>query len=105
MTFTVVETAHQTFLLHIERTSIDSDCCRLPTASVLSNKAESRALRSVLTNKSKFLKVTHHTDIRKESFNDWRGRGCHKFVSVLGGDDTQIAPLGDLFDQPSTETG
>ena len=27
------------------------------------------------------------------------GRGCHKFVSVLGRDGTKIAPPGDLFDQ------
>ena len=38
-----------------------------------------------------------------EAFDDWRGRGCSKFVSVLGGDGTKIAPLGDLFDQPSGE--
>ena len=41
----------------------------------------------------------------KESLNDWGGRGCHSFVSALGGDDTKIAPLGDLSDQPSTEMG
>ena len=36
---TNVKTVHQTSLLPISRaTSIDSDCCRLPTASVLSNK-------------------------------------------------------------------
>ena len=28
------------------------------------------------------------------------GWGCHKFVPVLGGDGTKIAPAGDLFDQP-----
>ena len=28
-------------------------------------------------------------------------RGCNKFVPVLGGDDTRIAPTGDLFDQQS----
>ena len=27
------------------------------------------------------------------------GRGCHKFVPVLGGDGTKTAPPGDLFDQ------
>ena len=32
-------------------------------------------------------------------------RGRHTFVSVLRGDDTKIAPLGDLFDQPSIEMG
>ena len=38
-----------------------------------------------------------------ESFNDWGGRGCRKFVPVLGGDGTKLAPLGDIFDQPSGE--
>ena len=38
-----------------------------------------------------------------DSFNDWGGLGCHKFVTVLGGDGTKIAPLGDLFDQPPGE--
>ena len=39
-----------------------------------------------------------------ESFNDWGGgRGCHKFVPVLGGDGTKIDPHGDLRDQPSSE--
>ena len=33
-------------------------------------------------------------------FNDWEGRGCNKFVPVLGGDDTKITPTGDIFDQP-----
>ena len=28
------------------------------------------------------------------------GRGCNKFVPVLGGNDTKIAPIGDIFDQP-----
>ena len=30
-----------------------------------------------------------------------RGRGCNKFVPVLRGDGTKIAPTGDIFDQPS----
>ena len=38
-----------------------------------------------------------------ESFNDWRGRGCHKFVPVVGGDGTKMAPPGDLLDQPLSE--
>ena len=39
-----------------------------------------------------------------ELFNDWGGgRGCNKFVPVLGGNGTEIAPPGDLFDQPSGE--
>ena len=41
-------------------TSIDSECCRLPTTSVLSKKTEK--LRS---SQSKFLKATHCTKIRK----------------------------------------
>ena len=36
-----------------------------------------------------------------ESFNDWGGRGCHKFVPVLGPDGTKIAFSGDVFDQLS----
>ena len=28
------------------------------------------------------------------------GRGCNKFVPVLGGNGTNIAPTGDIFDQP-----
>ena len=31
------------------------------------------------------------------------GRGCYKFVPVLGGDGTKIAPPGDLCDQPPSE--
>ena len=31
------------------------------------------------------------------------GRGCRKFVPVLGGDGTKIAPPGDIFDQPPGE--
>ena len=31
------------------------------------------------------------------------GRGCHKFVLVLGGNGTKIAPHEDLFDQPPGE--
>ena len=38
-----------------------------------------------------------------ESFNDWRGRGCRKFVPVFGGDSTKITPPGDTFDQPPGE--
>ena len=38
---TNIKTVHQTSLLHISRAaSIDSDCCRLPTISVLSNKPD-----------------------------------------------------------------
>ena len=28
------------------------------------------------------------------------GRGCNKFIPVLGGNGTKIAPTGDIFDQP-----
>ena len=38
-----------------------------------------------------------------EPFNDWGGRGCHKFVPVLGGDCTKMASPGDLFDKPLGE--
>ena len=38
-----------------------------------------------------------------ESFYDWGGRRCRKFVPVLGGDGTKIAPPGDMFDQPPGE--
>ena len=38
---TDIKMVHQTSLLHISRAaSIDSDCCRLPTTSVLSNKPD-----------------------------------------------------------------
>ena len=35
-----------------------------------------------------------------DPFNDWGGRGCNKFVPVLGGNGTKIAPTWDIFDQP-----
>ena len=35
-----------------------------------------------------------------DSINDWGGKGCNKFVPVLGGDGTKIASTGDIFDQP-----
>ena len=37
---TNVETVHQTSLPHVESNPIDSDCCRLSTAIILSNKAD-----------------------------------------------------------------
>ena len=46
-------------------TSIDSECCRLPTTSVLSKKNGKMTLQPVLINKSKFLKATHCTEARK----------------------------------------
>ena len=40
-------------------------------------------------------------DITPGPFDDWGGgRGCNKFVPVLGGDGTKIVPTGDTFDQP-----
>ena len=42
--------------------SIDSDCCRLPTTSVLNGQT---TLQPALINKSKFRKATHRTKIRK----------------------------------------
>ena len=35
-----------------------------------------------------------------DQFNDREGRGCDKFVPVLRGDGTKIAPTGDIFDWP-----
>ena len=37
---TNIKTVHHTSLLHSRATSIDSECCRLPTTSVLSKKPE-----------------------------------------------------------------
>ena len=63
---TNMKMVHQTSLLHIESNlAIDSDCCRLPTTSVLSKKNKKLTLQPVLINKSKFLKATHCTKIRK----------------------------------------
>ena len=42
-------------------TSIDSDCCRLPTASILSNKEDKSRSNPFYP---KFLKAAQHTDIR-----------------------------------------
>ena len=33
----------------------------------------------------------------------WGGRGCRKFVPVLREDGAQVAPPGDIFDQPPGE--
>ena len=38
-----------------------------------------------------------------ESFNDWGGRGCRKFVPVLKGNGPKIARPGDIFDQSPGE--
>ena len=55
---TNIKTVHQTSLLHSRATSIDSECCRLPTTSVLSKSRKNYAPTSLI-NKSKFLKATH----------------------------------------------
>ena len=35
-----------------------------------------------------------------DPFNDWGGgRGCNKFVPVLRGNGSKIAPTGEKFDQ------
>ena len=45
--------------------SIDSDCCRLPTTSILSKKSDKYVPTSFDRQYSKFLKATHRTKIRK----------------------------------------
>ena len=69
-------------------TSVDSDCWRLPTTSVLSNKGQ-LTLQSVLINKSKFLKATHRTKIRKIEISrslvealSWRSRRASQHPAV-----------------------
>ena len=44
---------------------MDSECCRLPTASVLSNKSDKYVPTSFDQQYSKFLKATHRIQIRK----------------------------------------
>ena len=45
------------------------------------------------------------TSVIEDPFNDWgRGRGCNKFVPVLGGNGTKIAPTRDIFDKPPGQT-
>ena len=36
----------------------------------------------------------------KDQFNDWEGRGHNQFVPVLGGNGTEIAPTGNIFEEP-----
>ena len=44
----------------------------------------------------------HGQEPGSDPFNDLgRGRGCNKFVPVLGGNGTKVTPTGDIFDQPS----
>ena len=38
-------------------------------------------------------------DYAHRVFQQLGGGGCHKFVPILGGDGTKIAPPGDIFDQ------
>ena len=44
----------------------------------------------------------HGSSVRyiRDQFNDLEGRGCNKFVPVLRGNGTKIAPTGDIFDWP-----
>ena len=45
---------------------VDSDCCRLPTASAFSDKVDKFTPQSVLINKSKFFKVIRqHTELKR----------------------------------------
>ena len=41
--------------------------------------------------------------LRFRVFQPLGGGGCNKYVPVLGGDGTKIAPPADLFDQPPGE--
>ena len=55
----------------------NSDRCRLPTASALSNQADKSqiTLRSVLIDKPKFLKATHHAEKQKNCSSEVHGGG------------------------------
>ena len=65
MTPTNIKTVHQTSLLHIE-SNLDRLGMLSPTHDQRSQqKNEKITLQSVLINKSKFLKATHCTEIRK----------------------------------------
>ena len=44
-----------------------------------------------------------HTYIHTSRSTIGEGRGCNKFVSVSGGNGTEIAPTGDIFDQPPVQ--
>ena len=64
-TSTNVQTVHQTSLLHIE-SNLDRLGLLSPTHGQLSQQQSRQiTLQSVLINKSKFLKTTHRTEIRK----------------------------------------
>ena len=55
------------------------------------------------------LPLHHHGSINisfsfpHKPFSDWDGGGCRRFVPFLGGDGTKLAPIGDIFNQPSGE--
>ena len=59
----------------------------------------------IISNKDNFSRCsTLHLMQRKRAVQRLGGgRGCHKFVPVLGGDGMKIAPSGDIFDQPPGE--
>ena len=62
---TNVKTAHQTSLLHMDG-NLDRLGLLSPTHGQRSQQQSGRiTLQSVLINKPKFLKATHHTEIRK----------------------------------------
>ena len=47
--------------------------------------------------------ILHDVYVLTRSTIGGGGRGCNKFVPVLGGNGTKIAPTGDIFDQPPGE--
>ena len=70
----------------------------------MKNQKEIKGLRKVNTRAIIGTKKYIYMKNKAESFNDWGGeRGCNKFVPVLGGDGTKIAPPRDLFDQAPDE--
>ena len=97
-----------------------NDCCSWTKACrlvfVLTTKArEHRLLRHVVSGRTlRQAALRHACGLRDrsrqifqtlakqgrtvESRSTIGGRGCHKFVPVLGEDGTKIAPPGDLFD-------
>ena len=66
---------HTSLILKESATSIDSDCCCLPTASVLSNKADGITLQSGLMNKPEFLKATRFASHRFPTADDGHPSG------------------------------
>ena len=43
----------------------------------------------------------NHTETLLKTTTIGEGRGCNKFVPVLGGNGTKIAPTEDIFDEYS----